>query len=330
MKSPIHDERISSFLDDALPETERRAFESELAHDAELQQHVAELRQLRQDVATLPRYTVTQGFAQRVVKAALAAQANQNAQLEPAKSTKPVKPKTIFRLAVGTLAIAASAAIIMASLPWLRPDIAPVKLTQNEPVKAPANKALEIVWSSLPSDGEALVLRIRSPKDLAAGQVLREAFAQQGIEKRRPADSSTAAAAVGKAYRDHLKAASGTDRTGSTPAADALFLEISREELEMALSQLTQPTQNVTFIPEQRLAVTKPRQVPDSIEPKAVGEDAPQVGSQANSAEFVQEINPSLFRLPKSQVGPAHAIVPAPTSTPTGKVRVLILFEHAE
>ena len=55
MKNPSHDERISSFLDDALPEAERTAFEAELRTNSELEQQVAELRALRADVALLPR-----------------------------------------------------------------------------------------------------------------------------------------------------------------------------------------------------------------------------------------------------------------------------------
>jgi len=88
-----HDERISSFLDDAMPAAERSVFESELLDNAELRQQVIELRQLRQYVATLPRYSVTEGFAQRVVAAAVAAKAKPPGAAAAAERGKKEKKK---------------------------------------------------------------------------------------------------------------------------------------------------------------------------------------------------------------------------------------------
>src|SRR5690242_17353394 len=116
-----HDERISSYLDDALPPSERSAFEAELRDNAELQQQVAELSQLQQDVALLPRYKAKVDFAQRVVAAAIAAKADKGAQITPARieSNQPVSKKTARRALIGGLAVAASVAIMLGSLPFL-------------------------------------------------------------------------------------------------------------------------------------------------------------------------------------------------------------------
>jgi hypothetical protein len=225
MEMNAHDERISSFLDDAMPATERDAFESEMLSSAELRQQVIELRQLRQDVALLPRFSVTEGFAQRVVAAAVAAKANENANISPA--SRP-KAKTVQRLTVGGLAIAASVAIMVGTLAWNN---------SNRPVDvavAPQAKPLAAVMASLPNQTEAFVLRIESPKDADAGKVLREALAEQGIAQLR---GTKQAAFVGNVYRKHLTEVTGNDRTKQAAPAAAMYLEITPAELELALER---------------------------------------------------------------------------------------------
>lgn len=321
-----HDERISSYLDDALPPSERSAFEAELLDNADLQQQVAELSQLRQDVALLPRYTAKVDFAQRVVAAAIAAKADKDAQLTPARTeSKPVSKKTARRALIGGLAVAASVAIILGSLPFLKRPNAIDNPNNNVAVKQPENKALAPVFAALPGEGEALVLRIKSPKSLGAGNVLREAFAEQGIQKRRPNDQN--GTLVGNAYRAQL----GSDGERVRPEG-AFFVEMSPAELELALSRLADPEQKVKFVPESKLAVAKPGAVPTSpLDPKvqAAGEDAPQVGSNNAPGDFVQELSTSLFRIPKTE-HEAPAVPPTAAPAPKGKVRVLILIEAVD
>lgn len=317
-----HDERISSYLDDALPPSERSAFEAELLDNADLQQQVTELSQLRQDVALLPRYTAKVDFAQRVVAAAIAAKADKDAQLTPARTeSKPVSKKTARRALIGGLAVAASVAIMLGSLPFLnRPNP-----NNNVAVKQPENKALAPVFAALPAEGEALVLRIKSPKSLGAGNVLREAFAEQGIQKRRPNDQN--GTLVGNAYRAQL----GSDGERVRPEG-AFFVEMSPAELELALSRLADPEQKVKFVPESKLAVAKPGSVPPNpLDPnaQAAGEDAPQAGSNHAPGDFVQELSTSLFRIPKTE-HEAPAVPPTAAPAPKGKVRVLILIEAVD
>lgn len=324
-----HDERISSFLDDAMPATERAAFESELLDNSELCQQVTELRQLRQDVSALPRYSVTEGFAQRVVSAAVAAKADKDAQI-----TLPTRPKHIRRVAIGSLAIAASVAILVGTLAWNNNND-PIANNNNGPQVATENPALVSVFASLPGDGEALVLRIKSPKDVAVGQLLRDALAEQGITRRALGDKKTMAAAVGNAYRKQV----GNDKSKQIRAADALYLEISPEELELVLSRIAEPTPALKFIPEHRLAVMEKTQVVDplntqkvSAAEKIAGDDqGPNVAGN-DSAEFVQELSPGLFRLPKTEgdAEVASTTVPTPSATPKGRVRVLILIENVD
>jgi hypothetical protein len=323
MKNPSHDERISSFLDDALPAPERLAFEAELQDNGELQQQVAELRQLRADVALLPRYTATEDFAQRVVAAAVAAKADENANISPARRAQPVRFSRIARGVVIGMAVAASAAILMISLPWLNFDDKPVKLvatpnnnntnvvSNQHTANAAENKPLAIVWSALPGNGDALVLRIRAPKEVAAGKVLNEALAAQGLERRRSGDTSTYAARASKLYRDQTKGVEGS------PAAAALYLEISREDLEAALAALTKPEYKLEFVPGQMLALAT------TGAEGAAGEEPPP------PAEFVQELHPRNFVLPSATTAAKHPTPPNHASA-AGNVRVLILVEEIE
>jgi hypothetical protein len=336
-----HDERISSFLDDAMPAAERSAFESELLDNAELRQQVIELRQLRQDVATLPRYSVTEGFAQRVVAAAVAAKANENANITPASQ---LKPKTIRRITIGGLAIAASVAIVLSTLAWINYN-GPVDVAQNNPdnganvVKQPAelNPALAPVFASLPNDGEALVLRIRSPKNVDAAQVLRETLDEQGVVRRSSQDKSTAALATGNAYRTKI----GNDR--SLPVASAaIYLEISPAELELALERLADPASAVKFVPEHKLAVAQPTQPAPTAVAQAPGTAVASAGEKeavvapgsasAETGDFMQELSARLFKLPQStsENEAAPSVIPTPTKAPKGKVRVLILIENVQ
>jgi hypothetical protein len=338
MRNPSHDERISSFLDDALPAAERSAFEAELRHNAELKQQVAELRQLRADVAQLPRYSVTEGFAQRVVAAAVAAKADENANISPASRSQPVRLKTIGRGVITGLAIAASIAILMISLPWLNFDAGPTKIVVNDNKHnnsstvgsenvaiAAEHKPFEIVWSSLPGKDQAMVIRIRAPKDFAAGKALREALAEQGIEKRQPGDR-TLAARVGKAYRDQLPP------TQETQAADALYLEISRDELDLALRAIAKPESKLEFAPGELVAVSQPVAVKNPNEAAAEDTGEPQVSNAAApTTDFVQELNPRNFKLPKfPSVAKATGPVAPHGADGKAKVRVLILVEAAE
>jgi len=315
-----HDERISSFLDDAMPAAERAAFESELLDNAELRQQVIELRQLRQDVATLPRFSVREGFAQRVVAAAVAAKANENANMMPAQ--RPSN-KTVRRATIGVVAIAASVLIMIGTMAWNN-NRDPIDLTHNQPAKVESqNKALAPVLAALPAEDQVLVVRITSPKGQAAGTVLREALAEQGIEKRRPSDQTTGGGLVRKAYKNQLAAGSET-----TPAADALYLQISPEELELALSRLSEP--GVKLVPEQLLALEQLKTANGKTNQGAAeqvpGNEAVATEPSKQPADFVQELTPSLFRLPKE----AGSTMSAPAAAPKGKVRVLILIEQAK
>ncbi|QDU28777.1 hypothetical protein ETAA8_38820 [Anatilimnocola aggregata] len=326
MKSSIHDERISSYLDDALPEAERVAFQTQLAHDPTLQQHVSDLQQLRRDVATLPRFSVKEGFAQRVVAAALAAKAHE-AKANETKVAPAQRPSTTRRLIVAALAVAASAAFVMASLPWLHRGDEPLANNGN-PVVAQETNPLSAVVAALPSDDETLILRIRSPKDLAAGKLLREAFAQQGIEKRRPSDTTVRGPAVGNAYRNQLRNDTTIDRSQLTTAADALYVEMSAEELELALSEVAKPNEKVEFHPAGLLAVAASTTGGKGVQ--GAGESEAVKGGQATSQEFIQELSPSLFRLQKTPVQPSSTNKTAKEVAPGRKVRVLILIENAE
>jgi len=341
MRNPSHDERISSFLDDALPEAERSAFEAELRTNRELEQQVAELRQLRCDVALLPRYSVKEGFAQRVVAAAVAAKAEEGATITPISQSKsqPHFSKVARGVVIG-MALAASAAILMFSLPWLNSGgNKPVPVATNTKGSPEGNgseaiaaepKALDIVWSSLPGDGEALVLRIKAPKDAKVSDALHEALVQQGVKRRRSADE-TAAGVIGNAYRKHVNAVTGNDKTKSTPSAAAMYLEISRDELELALTEIAKPGNKLEFVPSNRIAIATPGSStnPNQAEAEHTGPNAPVVVNPIGE-EFVQDLAPSRFPIPHDSAAEVKGPVASQNTTPTGKVRVLILVEEVK
>ena len=75
MTRPFNDELLSAYLDGELPAVERAAVEAHLATSAEDRELLEELRDLRGELQALPASAARDGFADRVVAAAVAAKA---------------------------------------------------------------------------------------------------------------------------------------------------------------------------------------------------------------------------------------------------------------
>src|SRR5437667_10555070 len=79
MTREFPDELLSAFLDGELTAPERELVEQRLAVSESDRQLFAELRTLKSDLASLPKVAVDAGFTDRIVRAALAAQAEPTA-----------------------------------------------------------------------------------------------------------------------------------------------------------------------------------------------------------------------------------------------------------
>src|SRR5438876_1305393 len=111
MTREFPDELLSAFLDGELTAPERELVEQRLAASESDRQLFAELRTLKSDLASLPKVAVDAGFTDRIVRAALAAQAEPTASVTLAAPTQANKrPRRIRRwVGIGS-AIATTAA----------------------------------------------------------------------------------------------------------------------------------------------------------------------------------------------------------------------------
>lgn len=307
------DELLSAYLDGEATAEERAAVEARLATNPADRQLLEELRQLRGDVAALPRMTVPADFASRVVRAAVAAKAGnqiakgeaQVAKADARPTAAPVRRRQpAWLLAVA--AVAATAACLFIAVQFFRPEPAPLAAT-------PAQQLIAALHSAVPGDGQALVLRLRLPK----GVQLDPALSSAGILTQL-ASANTGATELGKAYRDQLKA------DATIAAENALYVEAKLAHLDQVLTALAADTARPCEIrPEALLAFAAP---PPSSDPE--GLEAPQnVKVPGPGQSFVQQMPSGLFHLEKLPASPAAALAKAAVSGET-RVRVLILVER--
>src|SRR5262245_35572015 len=87
------DELLSAYLDGEVTAEERAAVEAQLAASEADRRLLEELQALRGEFQSLPRATVAAGFADRVVRAAVAAKAREAATVTPAASPNVSQPK---------------------------------------------------------------------------------------------------------------------------------------------------------------------------------------------------------------------------------------------
>src|SRR3954453_16957515 len=106
MTREFPDELLSAFLDNELSPAERAQVEQHLAASTADRQLLAELKTLRGEVGSLPTVTVTPGFADRGVRAAVAEAEKQHVSLAPKRHAAR------RRMAVVTIGAAALAACL--------------------------------------------------------------------------------------------------------------------------------------------------------------------------------------------------------------------------
>lgn len=320
------DELLSAYLDGEATAEERAAVEARLATNPADRQLLEELRQLRGDVAALPRMTVPADFASRVVRAAVAAKAGnqiakgeaQVAKADARPTAAPVRRRQpAWLLAVAS--VAATAACLFIAVQFFRPEPAPLAAT-------PAQQLIAALHSAVPAEGQALVLRLRLPK----GVQLQPALAAAGILTQLPT-ANTGATELGKAYRDQITQKIGAAALAdATVAEDAMFVEAKLAHLEKLLTALVgDAARKCELRPETQLAFAGPRPGFDP-EERGIGETRPgEVKVPGPGQSYVQQLPPGIFRLEKLTSPSAAAPIAAALSGDM-RIRVLILVERID
>jgi hypothetical protein len=319
------DELLSAYLDGELAADERAAVEAHLATSEADRRLLEELQSLRGELQSLPQAAVSDGFADRVVRAAVAAKARGEAQVTPAT-------------AVSTSAVPASAVAAKRPLRWtywtaavaLGLSLCAVVVIRNWPaghgngeniVTAPYSpeRLIEDLYRAAPAEGEAVVLRLQVPKNAPLGQVLDVALAEAGLAQRPAFDVGSGAIQLGAAFRQQF----GTRPPEETVAvSDALYVDASLEQIESALKALAADGERKLHLAaETRLALTKL--------PKVEGAEG-EPGSASIAGPFCQRLNAGMFKLAKQ----AAAVV-EPVKTPaavdrTRSVKILLLIEQVD
>jgi anti-sigma factor RsiW len=363
MHNELTDSQLSAYLDDELTGDERSAVEAQLRESAEDRQTLVELRQLRESFQALPQCKLDEGFASRVIEAAVAQQAiaqqhsgQQNTAIESARmpvapAITPVERTPASRTnrrwvyVAGTVAAVAACWLVIVQLsggPVAQPVAGPLEALENlEPTtavvadeKLPGDSAFAVLRQSLPGEGEALIIRLRVPAGAKPADVLDAAMAQSGIRQLTPSEPSVAGR-VGAAYRTAVREQAAPKEPGASAAemgesaSDALYVEAPLGLIEDALAVLAdQKGGRLELQPEMRVAVASNSNSASGSGAEAEGGSGNNVEAVVSSEPFAQRLNSRMFRLPKASA-PASGDKTDETRTVDAnrKVRVLILVE---
>ena len=315
------DELLSAYLDGEVTAEERAAVETRLAASEADRRLLEELQALRGEFQSLPKAAVAEGFADRVVRTAVAAKGSEAAQVTPASTAGATRFKRSFHwsywAAAAALGLAVCAMVIVRN--WL-PDNNNVVAGPGESQEPTlAERLIADLHRAVPAQGQAAVVRLRVPKNAPLGPLLETAFAEAGIMSRPSFDTESGAIQFGAAYRQQLQ--------GKTPdeliaVTSALYINASLEQIEQALAALAADNQRqLELAAETKLALAD---LPKPSE--AVGEP----GSEQTGQAFTQVLNAGMFRLAKRAADTVSpAAIPA-TLDRKQSVRILILVEHFE
>ena len=329
------DELLSAYLDGELSPAERAAVESHLAGDPEARQLLDELRVLASDVRSLPRHKAGEGFSERVVRAALAAQPVADGNLVmPASADRTgvaANRRRVPAMIAGALAVAAAVAVavFVANRPGPGPGggtLVQIPVTGDPPITGaidPAilEKALASLRQAIPQEGEGLVLRLKIGGGPLSREALDAAFAAAGLGTRKADDDTTGAHRFASDYQQKLaEKIAGQPAEATLAATDALFVTAPLDALEKALAALaTQPQSAIEISPLLSGKVV--------LEEGAQGEDAG-TGSQ-KPKHFTQRLAVDQLRLAQNAAPLAEIATAASGSLdPTKPIRVLILVEQ--
>ena len=318
------DELLSAYLDGEATADERAAVEARLATSEADRRLLEELQSLRGELQSLPQAAASDGFADRVVRAAVAAKARGDAQVTPAVSTS---------------AAPTSAAAAKRSLRWtywaaavaLGLALCAVVVIQNWPagngineniVTAPDSpeRLIEDLYRAAPAEGEAVVLRLQVPKNAPLGQVLDVALAEAGLAQRPAFDVGSGAIQLGAAFRQKL----GTRPPEELVAvSDALYVDASLDKIEQALKIIAADGERkLRLAAETRLALAEL--------PKVEGGAEGEAGSAYIGQAFSQRLNAGMFKLVKQAAAAVEPVKTPAEIDRTRSVKILLLIEQVE
>jgi anti-sigma factor RsiW len=341
MSREFPDELLSALIDDKLAPEERALVEQHLANNEADRQLLTELRSLRGDLKSLPQVSVAPDFADRVVRAALAAAHS----LPPAedKAVVVVKPAAAsgrhyrsWAAGVAVVATALAAGLLMFFQPWgesspnpgqgtvavgqKKADASP---TDDSPVNASAGSSsvesqiAAALRQAAAAEGDVIVLRLELGGEQSVDEALNAALAKAGIAAL-PGDAPPVdyAPSLIRSYRQQL-AQKNVTPDATVPAAEALLIEAPLDRLQAAFMDLAS-------------AAKRPLEIRAAARiglPKAEGE----FDRERTQQTFAQRLKADMFRLEKTAGNSVRAGgAAAAPALPVAKlpVRVLILVER--
>jgi hypothetical protein len=342
MSREFPDEFLSALIDDELTPEERASVERHLANNAADRQLLTELRSLRGDLRSLPQVSVDPEFADRVVRAAMAAaESPPRADESTVVIVKPAAASgrhyRSWAAGVGILATALAAGLLMFFQPWGEspPHLGQGKVavgqkkgSVSQPQESPGNvpdapggsSATEaqfaaVLQQAAAADGDVIVLRLDVRGEQSLEDALDAALAKAGIAalpgNAPPVDY---APSLVRGYRQQL-AEKNVTPDATAPAAEALLVEAPLDRLQTAFADFASAVkQPLHLATEVRIAL-----------PKAEGE----FDGQRTRQPFAQRLKADLFRLEKPS---AHSSTLAAPQAPANglpaaqsPLRVLIL-----
>jgi anti-sigma factor RsiW len=336
MTREFPDELLSAFLDDELSPAERAQVERHLTASPADRQLLTELKTLRGEVAGLPAVKVNPGFADRVVRAAFAEAEKHNGARGVVSRAPPGERHFWRRWKIGA-AVASAAALAAcvllvvllgrrnngpepASVGTSIPALAALPDSPATAVAAMAalpDQLVSLLAADLPSEREAVVLRLRTTKDVSIAEALDAALAAAGIQ----AAASSGAMSASLLEQAYQKSFEGKLSDASVAAAEAIFIEAPCEKLQGFANELAS-------------------HIKDPLRLEAAGKlalgrawDETRPEGEAAAAPFMQRLNAGLFKLQKTVTDATAAVAKGNTVAaidPQRRVRVLILIEPAE
>jgi hypothetical protein len=223
---------------------------------------------------------------------------------------------------------------------WRRgPAPAPGEIVKIEPgaatqqLVATTDPFLKVLYGAIPSEGEAVVLRLRVSKDVPLAESLDAALVKAGMSPLG-ASSPTGAAAIAAVYSKALEAKYGPAPQGAenqalldatVATAQALFVEAPLDSLEGVLRSLSDGLKQPLALDAQgKLAFSR-----QTIE-LGEGEPGSAMAAVAAGKAFAQRLDAARFRLEKQLAAAATAAAnssSAASPDPKQLVRVLLLVE---
>jgi hypothetical protein len=314
------DELLSAYLDGEATADERAAVEAQLAASEADRRLLEELQALRGELQSLPQAAASDDFADRVVRAAVAAKARGEAQVTPASaasaSTAPAKrsQKWAYWTAAIALGLALCAVVFIRNWPAGNGNNTNIVTAPYSP-----ERLIEDLYRAAPGEGEAVVLRLQVPKNAPLGQVLDVALAEAGLAQRPAFDVGSGAIQLGAAFRQKL----GTKPPEELVAvSDALYVDASLEKIEQALKIIAADGERkLSLAAETRLALAELPKVEG-------GEGEP--GSASIGQAFCQRLNAGMFKLAKQAAAAVEPVKTPAEVDRTRSVKILLLIEQVE